>query len=255
MPTTQSPTTTSQNEESKSFFSKYSPIVCQLPDFRDSRRHALCKWRHTWDASDQFSMQIGADCVQNSNIKDSLRPWIGVKLLQDPEKPDDGWAVEVSTDMAVLQCPTVDIAKPFRRLSRRIFCRKDKRTDEDASNSTENACTIPVNARIGTDFFNDNAPHIEIGVKNKAVICGMLACSLALQKPMAIHVKRKEVSFGSYGGSGTQIRPAMEVDGRLRRRGWQILIQIDDLIPVLRTSSNASSSSPCCCGSSADDTL
>lgn len=202
----------------------------------------MCKWRHTWDASDQFSMQLGADCVQSSTIKDFLKPWAGVKLLQDPGRPDDGWAIEVNTDMAVLQCPTVDLIKPFRSLARRV--------SNSSSTPSENAWTVPVNARIGTDFFNDNAPHIEIGVKNKTVICGMLVCSLALQKPMAIHVKRKEVGLGSYEVSccpGTRLSPAMEIDGQLKRRGWQIVIQLDDLVPVMRTSAQKKKSSCCCC--------
>lgn len=178
-----------------------------------------------------------------------MKPWVGVRLLQDPQRPDDGWAVEVNTDFAVVQCPTVDLVKPFRSLSHRLF-NKDERSSE------KKLFEIPVNLKLGTDFFNDNAPHIEIGVKNKAVIFGMLICSLALQKPMAIHVKRKEVGLGSYDISccpGTFFSPGVEIDGQLKRQGWQIMIQLDDLVPVLRTSSSTQSSPsprPCCCSSS-----
>jgi len=206
-------------------------------------------------------MQVGMDFT---TLRGCIKPWIGARLLQDPEKPDDGWAVEVNTDMAVVQCPTVDLVKPFRRLWTR-----SSESEEVKMENSKKGFEIPVNARIGTDFFQDTAaPHIEIGVKNTAVICGMLVCSLALQKPMSIHVKRKEVGLGSYDVTccaGTVLSPAMEIDGQLKRRGWQIMVQLDDLVPVIRTSSSpkkqgcrnvssspssssaTSGSSSCCC--------
>jgi len=143
---------------------------------------------------------------------------IGVCLLLDPEKADDGWAMEVNTDMAILQFPTKDISPFPSRFS------------------------LPVNARIGTNFYEDNSPHVEIGVKNKTVILGLLACSLALQKPMAIHVKRKEV--GGYEcsvpcnimgrGKDGVFQQKVELDGSLRRQGWRLLVKLDEVSPVCR---------------------
>lgn len=235
----------------------------------------MCKWRHTWDASEQLSIQLGVDCMYPYKaMRDSLHPWAGVKLLQDPLRPNDGWAVEVTTDMAVLQCPTVDLAAPFISFFRRcgrhsssehtkdlsvaMSCDNDTTKKENCISGTRRKITVPVNARIGTDFFHGNAPHIEIGIKNTSVIFGMLMCSLALQKPMAIHVKRKEIGLGSYQVSccpGGSLKPGVEVDGRLKRQGWQLLVDLDDFIPVFRTSTALNSaSSPSCCCSSASST-
>lgn len=167
-------------------------------------QHTL-KLRNKWNASDQFTIEIGADCTTST-----CTPWAGVKLLLDKDEPD-GWAMEVNTDWALLQSPAVDLC-PF--------------TD---------SFSLPVNARIGTNFYDDNSPHIEIGIKNKAVIITMLVCSLILQKPAALHVKRKEIGgFDFSVPVSKMMASSVEVDASVRRKGWRLLVSFSNMSPVLR---------------------
>lgn len=149
----------------------------------------------------------------------------------DAEKPD-GWALEYNTDWAVIQTPTVELIPFTSKLS------------------------LPVNARIGTDFYNNNQPHIEVGIKNKYVVIGILAASLALKKPMKIHVKRKEVGgfdwsipFGKEEPNGSKSYTAeqkLEIDGSIRREGPRILVDLAQLNPVLRLKQQKQQTASCC---------
>lgn len=138
----------------------------------------------------------------------------------DAEKPE-GWALEYNTDWAVIQTPTVELI-PFT-----------------------SKVSLPVNARIGTDFYNNNQPHVEVGIKNKYVVIGILAASLALKKPLKIHVKRKEVGGFDWsiplagkeeqnGNRSYKAEQKVEIDGSIRREGPRILVDLAQLNPVLR---------------------
>lgn len=127
--------------------------------------------------------------------------------------------MEINPDWALLRTPTVDLLPFTKKVS------------------------LPVNARIGTDFYNDNKRHFEIGIKNKYVMAGILIVSLATKTPPKLNVRRKEIGGLEFsipvGSSGedkrTAVNQSVEVDGSLHRQGSRLLLDIFQLNGVLRT--------------------
>lgn len=171
------------------------------------------KLRHNWRASDQFRIELGLDyCVNNNTTK----PWAGVSLLFDAEK-SNGWAVEANTDWAVLCTPRIDII-PF--------------TDK---------ISLPVDARIGRDWYEGGSPHIEVGIHNAVVALALGIIALASKHP--IHLKRKEMG-GFYASMPMKFRNGAEVphtlqqraeiDASLRRDDRGLQLDLHQLNAVLR---------------------
>ena len=134
----------------------------------------------------------------------------------DGEKPD-GWAVEVNTDWAVLCTPKVDLI-PF--------------TDR---------VSLPVDLRLGRDFYNNDAPHVEVGLHNSKVALGLLVVALVTKHP--IHVKRKEaggfsasmpVKFGDGNKVPHHLQTKAEVDATLERNDNGLKLTFHQLNALLR---------------------
>lgn len=143
------------------------------------------------------------------------------------DKPES-WALEFNTDWVILNSPFVDVFGFTDRLS------------------------LPINARVGTDFYNDNKPHIEIGVKNKFVVIGMLVGCLVTKKPAKISIKRKEVGGFDFSvpltgdkndiSDPVKMNQRFELDGSIRREGARILCDLAEINAIFRLKDAATTS-------------
>ena len=171
------------------------------------------KLRHSWKASDQLRIEFGLNYNISSN---QTTPWTGVRL--DLADRLEGWAVEANTDMAVVCTPQIDLI-PF--------------TDK---------LSLPIDARLGRDWFNGGQPHIEVGIHNAGVAACLVAVSLATNQP--VHLKRKEtggfsVSLPIRFKDGSEVAHTAaaraEIDASLQRReGRGLELEIHQLNAVLR---------------------
>ena len=129
----------------------------------------------------------------------------------------DSWAVEINSDWAVLCTPKVELL-PF--------------TDK---------FSLPVDLRIGKDFFNGDKPHVEVGLHNGKVAMALLVLSLV--KKLPISVKRKEVGGFSVGvpikfRDGQQVPHTLlgntQIDATLNRTDHGLKLQFQQLSALLR---------------------
>ncbi len=138
--------------------------------------------------------------------------------MQLDDCANGGWAVEVNTDWAVVQTPRVDLL------------------------GFTDAASLPVDLRLGTDFYAGDAPHVEIGIHNGKVTLALLAVSLATGAP--IRIKRKEVGGWAVGvpvrfkGAAAPVDHTLntkaEVDATLQRQGRGVKLAFHQLNALLR---------------------
>jgi hypothetical protein len=171
------------------------------------------KLRQCWKASEKLRIEYGVDFNVTQN---TTAPWAGVQFQMSGQGPS-GWALEMNTDWCVLCTPRVDLLAFTERMS------------------------VPVDMKVGKDYYNSDALHLEVGVHNVKVSLALLVLALASKKP--IHVKRKEVGVYSFGmplrlknGQSIPYTAAqrLEVDGTLQRQGFGISVDIHQLNAMLR---------------------
>lgn len=129
----------------------------------------------------------------------------------------DSWAVEVNTDWALLCTPTVELLPFTDRLS------------------------LPVNLRVGKDFYNEGRPHVEVGIENPVIALTLVLASLAAKAPISI--KRKEagglavavpLTFKNGRTVPHEGQARAEVDATVQRRGRGLHLDFHQLNAVLR---------------------
>lgn len=178
-----------------------------------SRATHFLKLRQDWKASDKFKIELGADFDVTNNF---TRPWAGIRLQLHGDG-SAGWAVEVNTDWCVVCTPKVDLIPFTDRLS------------------------LPVDLRVGKDFYNNDSLHLEAGIHNTKASLLLLGLALASRKP--IHIKRKEVGVFSFGlpmrlKNGKTIpytaQPGMELDTTLERKDGGLRLDFHQLNAVIR---------------------
>ena len=145
------------------------------------------------------------------------------------------WALEVSTQEAVVLTPDVDLAKPLVSLLNR---------NREADDARKFSLSLPVNGRVGTEFGmsgKENQHVVDIGVKNKYVIGMVLLSSLVAQRPGSVRVKRKEVSAVKFNvGGSIPIGLGLVIDCNLSRQGRRLVVSFSDVpTPMIRTRERA----------------
>lgn len=178
-------------------------------------RHSL-KLRQSLKASDQLRIELGVNVDMSTR---ETSPWAGARLLLEEGK-EDGWAVEVCTDRAVVCTPRVDLLGFTDRMD------------------------LPVDARVGRDFLKDGStkPHFEFGMHNPYAAAVLLVGALAARLP--VHIRRREtggVSFAlpiKYKDGKTWDNTAQaraEIDATIDRgEGFDVKMKVRELNAVLR---------------------
>lgn len=175
------------------------------------------KLRQCWKASERLRIEYGVDFNVTRN---TTAPWAGVQF-QMSGQGSSGWGLEINTDWCVLCTPRIDLLPFTERMS------------------------IPVDVKVGKDYYNGDALHLEVGVHNVKASLALLVLALASKKP--IHVKRKEVGVYSFGmplrlKNGESIpytaEQRLEIDGTMQRKGFGISVDVHQLNAILRLRQN-----------------
>ncbi len=229
-------------EPTRGRWTSFAPLSVKLDSSPGSLPAPVLSYRHDWEISDQVTATIGGNLYASRNV---FKPYLGVNLKarrspagtgDDAAAPLGDWALEVSTQEAVVLTPDVDLAKPLVSLLNR------NRKGEDGR---KYSLSLPVNGRVGTEFGvsgKENQHVVDIGVKNKYVIGMVLLSSLVAQRPASVRVKRKEVGAVKFNvGGSIPVGLGFVVDCNLSREGRRLVVSFSDVpTPMIRTVERAS---------------
>lgn len=225
-------------EPTRKRWTSFAPISLKLDTVPGSLPAPILSYRHDWEISDQVTVTIGGNLYASN---DALKPYMGVNLRSNqqagvsPTPTVGDWALEISTQEAVVLTPDIDLAKPLVSLLNR-----NRASEEDKKFSL----SLPINGRIGTEWGQggkENQHVVDIGVKNKYVIGMVLLSSLIAQNPSSVRVKKKEVTAVKFNvGGSIPIGLGVVVDCNLSREGRRLVVSFSDLpTPIIRTSERA----------------
>ncbi len=227
-------------EPTRAKWTSLAPLSVKLDSSPESLPTPVLSYRHDWEISDQVTATIGANLYASRDVK----PYLGVNLKARRSPALDGddvtttlgdWALEVSTQEAVVLTPDVDLAKPLVSLLNR---------NRNADDARKFSLSLPVNGRVGTEFGvsgKENQHVVDIGVKSKFVIAMVLLSSLVVQRPTLVRVKRKEVSAVKFNvGGSIPVGLGLVVDCNLSREGRRLVVSFSDVpTPMIRTRERA----------------